>query len=384
MTTIEDEAGITRLDDGRYYIDTTATCSKTGKLKRRRKTMPAGASLADAIAMREQIKAQVSDADGGAAPQRTTLACYAKTWLRSKQARLKPRVARLYERVLIAKVLPEMGDIYLDALVRADVEEWVAWAEGQRKAGGGAYAQSTLRSWWRVLVTMLRDAHADGHLTRDPTARVRPPESWAEPVREERVLTFEQLHRLLEAAQQYAPQRHAEIVALAYTGIRVGELYGLSWEDIDDVAQVLHVRASFSKGHLTRPKTGDGREVYLPAPVVDALRAHRERLIREQHPGLAEGIVFPSEVGTRREAASLYKALDLCAEALDTDIRVRPQVLRRTYNTLLVRAGVDRIVLRSQMGHASERMTSRYAGVDLADKRAAWEALMQGAEDAST
>ena len=48
-----------------------------------------------------------------------------------------------------------------------------------------------------------------------------------------------------------------------------------------------------------------------------------------------------------------------------------PQVLRRTFNTLMVEAGVDRIVLRSQMGHCSEEMTERYAGVSVEAKLAA-------------
>ena len=61
----------------------------------------------------------------------------------------------------------------------------------------------------------------------------------------------------------------------------------------------------------------------------------------------------------------------LAAEAAKLDQVVSPQVLRRGFNTALLRAGVDRIVLRSILGHCSEEMTARYAGVDSADKKAA-------------
>ena len=47
----------------------------------------------------------------------------------------------------------------------------------------------------------------------------------------------------------------------------------------------------------------------------------------------------------------------------DIQTRVTPQALRRTFNTLLVEAGVNELVLPSEMGHTSRRMTSRYAGV---------------------
>jgi len=48
---------------------------------------------------------------------------------------------------------------------------------------------------------------------------------------------------------------------------------------------------------------------------------------------------------------------------VEVSIKVTPQVLRRTFNTLMLLAGVDRVVLRSQMGHCSEEMTERYAGI---------------------
>jgi integrase len=46
-------------------------------------------------------------------------------------------------------------------------------------------------------------------------------------------------------------------------------------------------------------------------------------------------------------------------------------VLRRTFDTLSLESGVDQVVLRSQMGHSSPAMTSRYAGVRVERKQAA-------------
>lgn len=86
-------------------------------------------------------------------------------------------------------------------------------------------------------------------------------------------------------------------------------------------------------------------------------------------------LVFPSRSGGLREPGSLHKPLALAAERAGIDQRVGPLVLRRTFNTLLLRAGVDQTVLRSQMGHCSPEMTARYAGVSLDAKRAAVELI---------
>jgi len=72
----------------------------------------------------------------------------------------------------------------------------------------------------------------------------------------------------------------------------------------------------------------------------------------------------------------LHKPLALAASAASIEVKVTAQVLRRTFNTLMVHAGVDRIVLRSVMGHCTEAMTERYAGVGIPAKQAALQRLM--------
>ena len=68
---------------------------------------------------------------------------------------------------------------------------------------------------------------------------------------------------------------------------------------------------------------------------------------------------------------SLNAALQIATEAAGIEQKVTPQVLRRSVNTLGVLAGVDRITLRAMMGHTTEEMTQRYAGVpDAAKDRA--------------
>jgi integrase len=57
------------------------------------------------------------------------------------------------------------------------------------------------------------------------------------------------------------------------TGMRQGELLALTWGDVDLIEGVLHVRRTFTDGHLNAPKNHEKREVYVPAEVVDLLGA---------------------------------------------------------------------------------------------------------------
>jgi integrase len=137
----------------------------------------------------------------------------------------------------------------------------------------------------------------------------------------------------------------------------------------------VHIRRSVWRGKVGTTKTHDPRQVALTNQMRAVLRDHRQRLVREQHPGLEPGLVFPATHGGHRIAQSLLKTLRLVGEAVGIPTRVTPQVLRRTVNTLLLEAGVSAVVIRSQMGHASAQMTSRYAGIHQEAKMAAVERL---------
>ena len=197
------------------------------------------------------------------------------------------------------------------------------------------------------------------------------------PRREKRTLTADDLGLLLEKVRLLVPERYAEVYLLGYTGMRAGELFALKWEDMDEQRQRILVRRSVWHGHEDLTKTVEPREVALTEGMVRVLRDHRKRMFAEQRRGFASGLVFPSKVGTHRTPSSLHKPLALATEAAEIEVRVTAQVLRRTFNTLMVHAGVDRIVLRSQMGHTSEEMTRRYAGIAIEAKHAAVARLVE-------
>lgn len=389
------ETGIYRMEDGRYRVRTTGR-SPEGKMLQREATVD---SLEEARAARKSLKEGIVGARQEA--PLITVADYAVRWLRQRANRLKPSTIAGYEEALAFRILPPLGHLRISAITRHDIEEWVAWAEAQRKPpqevqtirqriGHGSvseeegermiaaimatatglekYATDSLRAWYRPLKTMMRDAHADGYLIDDPTRRVRPPSTGIKKRREHRTLSAAELGALVEAARQIHPGRYAEIVTLAYTGMRCGELYGLKWEDVDFTGQRLHVRRAVSKGRMSTTKTGDPREVPMPEVVANALRSQLDVMIREQRAGLEEGLVFPSTTGGYRVQSSITKPLVELAEHVGIGHRVSPQVLRRTFNTLLVMEGVDRIAIRAMMGHMNEEMTERYSGVRMERK----------------
>lgn len=371
-------AGVFRLENGGWWIQATQRDAE-GRRKARRRALPSELSIDEAARARAALVAELAaelaedeapavEVRPSAAHRRgpkaatTTVADYVLSWAATKRSLLKPSTREHYADVLGRFVVPVIGSLRVDELTRADVVGWIGWAQQQKNRFDRPYAQATLRSWYRVLATMLRDMAAEFGLP-DPTTRVSPPKSKVRNVREGVTLTPEQIGALLDAVKRDYPQWHAEVYMLFFSGLRVGELYALKWEDLDPARGVINVCRAVWRGHVELTKTDNPREVALTDRIREVLDDHRMRLVREQHPGLAAGLVFPADTGGHRHGSSLQKILRLSGKAAGIPTRCGPQVIRRTVNTTLVEDGVAGPVVRAQMGHTSEKMTTLYAGI---------------------
>ncbi len=393
-------AGVYLLPDGRLVARAVVRL-EDGKVKTLLRTLPAGSSEADAVQVVETLKSEARNPPQAIPtphPQATsqTVEDYCERWLKIRKSRLKPSAAKTYEIALSKHILPRIGGLQVSEVNRQCVETWVVWAEEQEKVWERRtkvigpdgrkktvvekvvepYSHDTLKQWWRVLSVVLKDMAADLGFA-DPTSRVRPPERpQAELKREQRTVDTDLLYDLLVAAKKRAPDRFAEIACLALTGMRAGELYGLKWDTINfDKCEII-VKRSVSRGVLTETtKTKAQRTVPLHPILLDLLKDHREQMIRDQHGGLASNLVFPTANGKLRSAHSLDRAFENIAEELGMDINLGAQVLRRSLNSNLLRQQVDRLTIRSIMGHTTEEMTARYYGAGPAEKMAAVLAL---------
>lgn len=376
-------AGVYRLSGGGWWIEATQRCG--GRKEFRRKVLPVALTLDEAareraalvVALADELRERERQAQAaGPAGERTraaTVASFARHWLKRKRkaGELREATADRYVQTLEDHVLPVLGDVPVAELDRDHVMRWLAHVEALRLPNGERYSQATLRGWWRVLCGLLRDAAAEYRIP-DPTARLRPPKSPVKRRREKVTLTAEQLGAFLGAVQARHPDWYDEIFADAFSGLRPGELYALRWEDLDEAAGVIHVSRSVSrKGVVTETKTSEPREVAYTEPMRRLLQARRRRMVAEQHPGLASGLIFPSSKGGHRLSPALNKVLDQCRLEVGIRTRVTAQVLRRTINTLLVEQGVSNIVIQQQIGHVSDEMTGLYAGVHAEAKREA-------------
>lgn len=169
-----------------------------------------------------------------------------------------------------------------------------------------------------------------------------------------------------------APRWYALLALLAFTGMRIGEATALRWSDVDTEGSVIRVRRSIGDhGEVGTTKTNTKREVPLLPTLAAILNDHRRAL---DHLGIiteGEAWLFPSQVDRHRgkpmHKKSLRKPLLAAMEAATLEERLTTHGLRRTFNDLMRQVAGGEVV-RSIMGHVTERMTEQYSTIRRLEK----------------
>lgn len=358
--------------DGKWKVHVAATDPDTGKMTHRRRTLKS-ATLLDAIRKREELRAKIqtpTTLKSDSIPRRS-IAYFAAQWAGEmvECGRWGPGTAQTNREILTKHIIPQIGHIDVGRLDRDHIRRWIDSQEKKRydkakspdKTKLVPYAHSTLRRHWKIMCHLVRGLYLEGYVDRRMVDWMReiqgPTAPSVKPRRERDTLTLEELRELVAAAKTRAQTRYAEIVTLAYTGMRGGELYGLEWRhvhfDDDPKKQHILVEQSYSsKSGLTDTKTGKSRKVPMIPVVAEAIREHRKQLVAKGNIGaIADGILFPSNVGTRRTASCIQKPMQQVADSCGIDVKMGSQVTRRTLITLLKNAGSSLSLIMSIVGH---------------------------------
>jgi integrase len=287
--------GVFRLDQATYWIRAKVVDPRTGKNKEIDRVLE-GVTAHEAAQKRDDLINDVKQSVQQA--RRVRVGEFTKSWIESKALKLDSTTLRTYADALENHILPALGDYYYDALSPTDVQRWID--------------DVLLRGWTsenRVFRTMTRDAMAALELQRDPTLRIAMPEESCEQD-EANSLGPTQLAAFLTAMRTHYPQHYALVVLLAYTGLRFCHASALHWSDWEEARGVLRVSRKQVRGKLgsvTRKKRAP-KDYPVEPELAAILKEHRMHLLKDQAPGLANGLMFPSTVGTYRTPNSLDAA----------------------------------------------------------------------------
>jgi integrase len=244
----------------------------------------------------------------------------------------------------------DFGDRKIEEITTPEIEAWIAGKDGSNR---------TRQKYLVVLSGIFKRAMRLYGLPRNP----------AEPVERPRVrrsakidvLRPEEVEALVRAAE--SDQDAALFHTAAFAGLRMGELLGLRWRDIDFKRSTIHVRENWTAGETTTPKGGSERAVPMAEEVARRLAGlgQRELFTADQD------LVFCSPLGEHLGYKALKSRYRDALTRADLRRDFKFHNLRHTFGSTVIRYADSREVME-WMGHADLMTTRRYlAFVDRED-----------------
>jgi len=172
-------------------------------------------------------------------------------------------------------------------------------------------------------------------------------------------LTADESVSLLEQAQQYRGGLfYPHLLTLSRTGMRVGELCGLKWEDINFADRTITIQRTVYQGKVGPTKNRTSRVVDMSPMLADTLKARKHEM---QKMSLKRGRPFSEWVFTFNHRTPMNplpirRALDACLKAAGLP-HCRVHDLRHSYATQRLLRGHNINDVSYQLGHSSISIT---------------------------
>jgi len=278
-----------------------------------------------------------------------------------------------YMRSIKNHIYPALGHIPLRDLKTDDIQNLY-----NRMIKEGR-APATVRRNHQIINSCLKQAVQNRLLAWNPTEAAKLPKLTDTQVR---AMTIDEMEKFLSVLQQ--DRWGAAFLCLLGTGLRMGELLALRWEDIDFDNKLLYVRQALvrtkEKGlYFDEPKTEKSKRVVpLPDEVVAALKNHR---IQQLQLRLAVGqeyknpdLVFATSVGTPIYPRNFTRKFYELRKKAGIPDDINLHALRHTYATRLLEQGENLKTVQELLGHTDISTTANtysHVSVEVKQKAAA-------------
>lgn len=266
----------------------------------------------------------------------------------------------------LARIEARWSAAVLTEVKPADVEAWLATLarpaaeEGSASRPLAPKTKANIRQLFHVLFECAR--RWEMHAGENPITLVR---QSARRTKKLAKLNIAQ-YQAIEAAL-LEPHKTMVMIA-AYLGLRVGEILGLQWGDVDFDGASLHVQRDIYQGQVDDLKSSNSdRELPLPAVIVESLKLWRANAVY-QH---ASEYIFSQDNGRPMWADTLRESiLQPVAERVGAG-KIGWHAFRHLFASLVHVTGSETAVAKELMGHANFATTEGYITAQADRKRAA-------------
>lgn len=275
---------------------------------------------------------------------------WGKIWLNQKQNSIKASTYSTYLYKMQKYIFPIIGKNYLNQLkphsIQLLIDEW-------RTKGLSA---TTINDLFQIVKKTLKDAFLQEHILQTPCVNILLPKKKKSMAQ---ALTKTEQERLEKEVKQLPAHKGLPVLLSLHTGMRIGEIAALRWEDIDFNNQLIHVKKTFQRLpigleeqrtqlHFDYPKTeSSNRYIPIDFTLLKYLKKFKRKAIG---PYVCSNKLLPME-----PRLITYYFHNIRKDCDLTSIHFHQ--LRHTFATRCIETNADIASVSRLLGHTSTKTT---------------------------
>ncbi|MDR1029030.1 MAG: site-specific integrase [Clostridiales Family XIII bacterium] len=285
-----------------------------------------------------------------------------REWLASIRPSIRISTHVKYRNAVVNHIIPALGNIKAKEITGKQIEKFLLRKrESGRLDNGGGLSVGTVQTLWIILSAALAYGTDGMFPAHGFKFRQSKPD-----VREVCTLNEHEQHRLEGFLLQNLDPSKFGVLLCLYTGLRIGEICSLRWEDIDREHNVIRVKSTVQR--IQCPDEAEGKRTKLIIGAPKSKTSLREipisscvrNIITEQYTDRNNGFVVTGGGSAPLDPRTYqYRFQSYLKHA-----KVNPRnfhALRHSFATNCIRAGFDPKTLSEILGHASVNITlNRY------------------------
>ena len=292
---------------------------------------------------------------------------YADFWINNYAIpNLSPKTYERYKSMLKARILPYLGNMYLDKIQPMQLMylyQELSECTYTRKNETHKLSSKTILEHHRLLHSMLQQAVYWQMIPYNPASRVRPPKA-----RKPNINFYDDVQTiaLIKALEGEELKFRVIILLTIFTGLRRGEVLGLEWQDIDFKNSSVTVRQASqyvsSIGIYTKdPKTEtSNRIISIPESITKLLKEYQRKQLKNRlllgDKWIETNRLFVQANGAPMHPDTITKWFRQFLEDKNLP-HITFHGLRHTHATLLISQGLDVRTVSNRLGHAQTSTT---------------------------
>ena len=279
------------------------------------------------------------------------------TWLLEKKDYIKESTYANYSNNIFNHIIPKLGNYYLNELNHKVIQDFLLeLSKNGRKDNNGGLAEKTIKD-----ITIIIKGSIKKGINEDKIKHIELTFNYPKDNKENKlyVLTKREQNKITNYVLENINSRNIGLLISLYSGIRIGELCALKWEDVDFKKNCLTINKTIqrvyikdkdkniSKVIITTPKTKNAnREIPINKDFLEILK----KVKTDKKNYILTGNEKYIEPRTYRKYFN--KILD--------ELKIKHfnfHSLRHTFATNCISLGVDYKTVSELLGHANVNIT---------------------------